>query len=83
MDPHFMAPCSPTTIHLIDAKFDPSFLQYESYRTRGSKTKSNRGVYLFFALENYDRVIDGNGRQMAINKYAGQIWGLEPGLIYP
>ena len=47
------------------------------------KRKRTGEFTYFFALENYDRAIDGNGRQMAGNKYAGQIWGLEPGPLYP
>ena len=46
------------------------------------KPKRTGEFYYFFSLAFNERVIDGNGRQMAINKYAGQIWGLEPGLLY-
>ena len=47
------------------------------------KEKRIGGFCYFFPLAFYEGFIDGNGRQMAMNKYAGQIWGLEPGLLYP
>lgn len=47
------------------------------------KEKRIGGFCYFFPLAFYEGFIDGNGRQMAMNKYAGQIWGLEPSLPYP
>ena len=57
MDPHFMAQCSSTSVDRIDAKFDPSFLQHESYRTRGLKEKTNRGFWVQSYIKDYDPVM--------------------------